>query len=164
MSNSLRTILLISLSLAAWGANAHAATLGFEGDVKGPDGQLLQGAEVTVESGDAKRNEVKTDAQGRYVFRHLASGAYTLSVRAEGMASATVQNLKTGPGGLIRVDFEMKKQTGATQAAAPIKVKRRVYVKQTGSNLGRWVEMDEPEASAPGATGVKKSRPATTER
>lgn len=161
MSNSLRTIIFVLFSLVLCNGDARAATLGFHGDVKGPDGKPIKGAEVSLESKNAKTSAIKTDQQGRFVFRDLATGAYTLTVRANGMLTAMVQDVKTRPDGAVRVDFEMKKQTGVAQAVVPAKVtKKKVFVKELGSNLGRWV--DEDEAAAAGSLNVTKGKPNVT--
>jgi hypothetical protein len=146
--------LLFALVLAS--GTAWAATPGFQGDVKGPDGKPLKGVEVRIQTKGAKTfaGSAKTDQQGRFSFKDLALGEYTLVVAANGMATATVQNLKTRTDGAVAVNFKLQKQVGSVQAA-PAKVKKeRVWVQETGSNLGHWEDVDDP--NTPGAHPVYK--------
>lgn len=155
---TLRRISLLLFGLILVGGNAWAATLGFQGDVKGPDRKPVKGAEVRIQLKGAKApaGSVKTDQQGRFIFKNLAVGEYSLSVSANGMATATVENLKTHPAGAVQVNFELKKQIGSAQVA-PAKVKKqRVWVQELGSNMGHWEEVDEQgrAPSGPGARNV----------
>lgn len=136
--------------------NISAATPGFQGDVKGPDGKAIKGAEVQLQLKGAKTpaGSVKTDQQGRFSFKNLAPGEYALVVSSNGMATAAVQNMKTRTDGAVEVNFKMTKQVGSAQAA-PAKVKKeRVWVQDIGTHNGHWVDVED--ANAQGAHQVLK--------
>jgi hypothetical protein len=142
---TLRRIVLQLVGLLLLSATAWAGTPGFQGDVKGPDGKPLKGVEVRIQPKGAKTfaGSAKTDQQGRFAFKDLALGEYTLSVSANGMATATIEKLKTRADGAVAVDFKMQKQVGSAQAAPATVKKRRVWVKELGSNTGHWEDVDE---------------------
>lgn len=153
---SLMVFGLVFLSVTAW-----AGTPGFQGDVKGPDGKPLKGVEVRIQPKGSKTfaGSAKTDQQGHFAFKNLALGEFTLSVTANGMATATVENVKTRADGAVAVDFKMQKQVGSAQAA-PAKVKKqRVWVQETGSHIGHWEDVDDPNAA--GAHPVHKGNSST---
>src|SRR6266850_1615351 len=110
-----RRISLLLFGLILLSGSAWAATLGFQGDVKGPDGKPVKGAEVRIQLKGAKApvRSVKTDQQGRFTFKNLAMGEYSLVVTSNGMATATVENLKTRVDGAVEVNFKMIKQVGS---------------------------------------------------
>ena len=161
---TLHRIVLQLVGLLLLGTTAWAGTPGFQGDVKGPDGKPLKGVEVRIQPKGAKTfaASVKTDQQGRFTFKNLALGEYTLSVAANGMATATIEKLKTRADGAVAVDFKMQKQVGSAQAAPATVKKRRVWVKELGSNLGHWEDVDD--ASAAGAHPVHQGDASTLRR
>ena len=146
---TLRRIGLLFFVLVLACETASAATPGFQGDVKGPDGKPLKGVEVRIQPKGAKTfaGSAKTDQQGRFTFKNLALGEYTLSVAANGMATAIIEKLKTRADGAVEVNFKMQKQVGSAQAAPAAVKKRRVWVKELGSNTGHWEDADEPSGS-----------------
>ena len=149
MSNSPRNVASAITALVLFGSTAWAAAPSMiQGDVKGPDGKALNGAEVRIQrKGDkAFAKAIKTDAKGRYVFRDLTVGSYDLTASANGMAATAAQNVGTTDNGAVRVNFDLKSQTGKTGAAATKKkAKKLVYMEpETGSHVGgRWVEVDD---------------------
>jgi tetratricopeptide (TPR) repeat protein len=60
-----------------------------------------------------------TDLLGRYLFRDLAAGAYTLSVRNEPQTPSQTVRLGSQPIDLTNVDFQLVR-TGASEAPAPM--------------------------------------------
>ena len=152
------------LGLFFLSGSVFAGTPGLQGDVKGPDGKTIKGADVSLQVKGTKApvGSVKTDQQGRFTFKNLALGQYSLVVTSNGMATATVENVKTRVDGAVEVNFKMIKQVGSAQAA-PAKVKKeRVYVREIGSNLGHWEDVDDP--NAPGAHPVNKGDASTLRR
>lgn len=150
MLTPLRIISSVLFGLILVAGTAWAASSPIQGQVKGPDGKPVQGAHVTIALVDAKGAvaSVKTDGQGRYVFKDLAMASYNVNVNADGLAATTATQVKPRTDGALRLDFNLKKQTGAAQGTTPVKKKkatRMVYVPPTtGSNLGgRWIEVDE---------------------
>jgi hypothetical protein len=153
MSITSRTLGSVLFSLVLLSGSAWAAPLTIQGDVKGPDGKPVPSAEVRIQRAGNKvfGGTLKTDAQGRYLFKDLALGTYILRASANGMATTSVENVLTRADGAVRVDFNLKKQTGAASAgAAKKKATHMVYVPpETGSNLGgRWVEVDDGDNTA----------------
>jgi hypothetical protein len=141
---------LVLLTGSAWAAGPTT----IQGDVKGPDGRAVKGAEVTIERKGGKpwSDTMKTDRDGRYVFKYLEVGAYNLRVSANGLASTAAQDVRAKMDRAITVTFNLKKQTG-TAAAGPAvtkKAKHMVWMPaETGSNLGgRWVEVNDTTAAA----------------
>jgi hypothetical protein len=149
MFTSLRIVNSVLFGLILLAGTAWAASSSIQGDIKGPDGKPIRDAQVTIALKDAKGSlkSAKTDGQGRYVFNDLARGEYTVSVKADGMAATTATDVKPRADGALRLDFNLKKQTGVASGVAKSKKKatHMVWVPaQTGSNLGgRWVEVDD---------------------
>jgi hypothetical protein len=140
---------LVLLSGSAW-----AGVTTIQGDVKGPDGKPVNGAVVTIErkGGKAWTNFMKTDHEGRFVFKYLDVGAYNLRVSANGLAATAAEDVRAKMDAAITVTFNLKKQTGAAAAGPVVKKKAKHMVwmpAETGSNLGgRWVEVDDKTAEA----------------
>jgi hypothetical protein len=149
MSNTSRILGSLFFSLLLASGSAWAAPLTIQGDVKGPDGKPVPSAEVRIQRVDSKvfGGTLKTDAQGRYLFKDLALGTYILRASANGMAATSVDNVLTRSEGAVRVDFKLKKQTG-TASAAPVAKKKATHMvfvpAETGSHMGgRWVEVTD---------------------
>jgi hypothetical protein len=155
---TLRRITLLVFGLVFLSATAWAGTPGFQGNVKGPDGKALKGVEVRIQPKGSKTfsGSAKTDQGGRFAFKDLAMGEYTVTVAANGMATATIEHLKTRSDGAVAVDFKMQKQVGSAQAAPAAVKKRRVWVQETGSHLGHWEDVDENGNTAEGARKVQQ--------
>ena len=65
-----------------------------------------------------------TDAAGRYLFRNLAAGSYTISVQNEAQASSHTVRLGAQPVDLINVDFQFRNPSPAgapSPAVAPLR-------------------------------------------
>jgi len=150
------SICLVFLSGSAWAAGIGV----IQGEVKGPDGSLLQGADVRIERKDVKGAPMtaKTDRKGSYTFRNLDLGAYALTASANGMAPTTIQNVKARSEGAVRINFNLN-QAGAAKVAGKKKATHMVWVpSDTGSNLGgRWVEVDDSGNVDQGVFNVKKA-------
>ena len=165
MSITSRTLGSALVSLVLLGGSAWAASSVIQGDVKGPDGKAVKNAEVLIQRTDNKvfGGTLKTDAQGRYVFKDLKLGTYMLRASANGMAATSVENVLTRSEGAVRVNFDLKKQTG-TASAAPAKKKATHMVfcpPVTGTNMGgRWVEVTDGD-NTEGASRVSRAGGAT---
>src|SRR4029077_14170252 len=126
-----RIIGLVLLSLGLSMGSVRATTPTIQGDIKGPDGKPLPGAEVRIERKDAKVSPVTVtaDKNGRYVFNNLALGSYKVVASKNGMAATATNNIRTRAEGAVRVDFGLKKQTGEAKASVPAKkAKHMVWV------------------------------------
>jgi hypothetical protein len=142
ISRTIVSVLFSSLLLVG-GTAVQAGAI--QGQVKGPDGKPISGAEVRVSKRDSKQSltSVKTDRQGNYVFNGLAVGAYKLTALVNGVPTI-VDNVKSRADGAVRIDFDIK--ATAAMAAAKKKPVRRIWVAaETGTHIGggTWVEVDE---------------------
>jgi hypothetical protein len=149
--------LFTALALAAGSVSAGIPSI--QGDVKGPDGKALSGAEVRLQhQGDTTAKVVKTDAKGRYVFNNLSLGTFNLTTSATGMATTAAQSVTTSNGGAVRVDFHLKKQSG-TVATSTAKKKKYVWVDaEIGSHIGgRWVEVPDDGSAVSGTANASES-------
>jgi hypothetical protein len=147
--------------------SAWAAGLTVQGDVKGPDGKPINGADVRIERKDAKApvGAAKTNQHGEYVFKGLALGTYTVAVNASGMASTAAEKVRPREEGAVRINFNLQVQTGNAQAGVAVKKKPKHMVwmaAQTGTNIGgRWVEVDDSGNLEAGAdNGVQRGNAA----
>jgi uncharacterized surface anchored protein len=131
---------LFLLSGSAWAA-------AIQGDVRGPDGKAVAGADVRIDRKDKKAAPmaVKTDHQGQYSFTKLDVGTYKLQASSNGMAATASNDIKTRSDGTVRVDFSLK----TAKAAATKKKMHKVWVHaDTGSNIGgKWVDVPDDEAA-----------------
>lgn len=130
---------LMLLSSSAWSAT-------IQGQVKGPNGTLLKGAEVRIERKDKKAAPVvtATDRKGNYSFANLELGVYKLTAAANGMTAGS-GDIKTRADGSVRVDFDLK------SGIAKKKKTHKVWIaSNTGTNLGgSWVEVADDDVTAP---------------
>ncbi len=119
------------------GPAATAQIASLQGNVLGPDGRPLQGAEVRIEGKDKPVAPITTttSSRGQYVFAELPAGLYKLSVIAGGAVKFSA-NIKMR-GEKARIDFDLS-------PSAAKKIRNYVWVGgRTGSNLpGRWAERD----------------------
>lgn len=85
--------ILAVFALSAITAFAQLTTSSLRGTVSGPDG-LIPGATVVIKNnGTAKEYTVETDGSGNYFFPGLEVGTYTVTVKATGFKTATVNDL-----------------------------------------------------------------------
>src|ERR1700730_16205299 len=156
MLNSLQNTVVFFLGLFLLASMALAAdTSVIQGDVKGPNAKPIQDAQVTIALKDATGSvaSTKTDRQGHYMFKGLPMARYNISISATGMAATTAADVKPRADSPLRVDFNLKQQSGSGRATSTNKKRatRMVWIPaQTGSNLGgRWVEVDENGSASP---------------
>lgn len=96
-----------------------------EGDVKGPDGQMVKGAQILIERQDMKGTYkgAKTDKKGHYIYNGLPlGGTYTVSVFIDGQKRDETKNIRPGLGDPTPVNFDLKaaqQQQAAQQGSAP---------------------------------------------
>jgi len=96
--------LLLAIPLALlFSAACFAQTTMIVGDVKGPDGKLLAGAQVQIVRTDIKANyKVKTDKKGHYVYAGLPIGTFNVSVEVDGKTADQMNGVKTRSGPTLR--------------------------------------------------------------
>ena len=101
---------------AAW-----AQIAAIEGDVKGPDGQLVKGAVILIERQDMKGTYkgAKTDKKGHYIYNGLPfPGTYTVSVFIDDQKRDEMKGVKTQLGDPVNISFDLKDQQKAAAPAA----------------------------------------------
>jgi 5-hydroxyisourate hydrolase-like protein (transthyretin family) len=135
-------------------ASAAAANSVLDGVVKDARGHPIQGVDVRIEAKDSGRllTTVKTDENGRYIFKGLAAGIYRVTLVVNGALKTSINNTTLEPSESTQLNFDL------TQTRASVTVKKgihRVWIPAfTGSRLpGRWVEVDDGGAWAAEASG-----------
>jgi tetratricopeptide (TPR) repeat protein len=109
---------LLLFAGASWAQTIAA----IQGDVKGPDGQPVKGAQILIERQDMKGTYkgAKTDKKGHYIYNGLPfPGTYTVSVFVDGEKKDEIKGVRTQLGDDVPpVDFNLK-PAAQQQAAAP---------------------------------------------
>ena len=136
-----------AMLFAASAAAADNSVL--EGVVKDAKGHPIQGADVQIEAknGGSVPTTVKTDQNGHYTSKALASGTYRVTLVVNGAVKTSINNTTLEPDESTQLNFDL------TQTRAFVTVKKgihRVWIPAfTGSRLpGRWVEVDDGGAWA----------------
>jgi tetratricopeptide (TPR) repeat protein len=114
---------LLTFSLLLFAGSAFAQISAIEGDVKGPDGQPLKGAQILIEREDMKGTYkgAKTDKKGHYIYNGLPLGKYKVSVLVDGKPMDFVEHVQTKLGDPTEVPFDLKQradQQASVQKAA----------------------------------------------
>ena len=108
--------LMFLLAGATW-----AQTTTIEGDVKGPDGAPLKGAEIVLERTDIKGHyKVKSDKKGHWLYTGLPFGTYDITCAVDGKVVDGMKGVRSKYGDSTIVDFDLRKvaaQQAATQQA-----------------------------------------------
>jgi tetratricopeptide (TPR) repeat protein len=118
-----RGYILGSFCFMLFAGAAWAQIAAIEGDVKGPDGQMVKGAVILIERQDMKGTYkgAKTDKKGHYIYNGLPfPGTYTVSVTVDGQKRDETTGVKTQLGDPVNVSFDLKQsaeQQKSTQAA-----------------------------------------------
>jgi tetratricopeptide (TPR) repeat protein len=116
LANS-RGCISFGICFALFAGAAWAQITAIEGDVKGPDGKLVQNAQIVIEREDMKGTYkgAKTDKKGHYIYNGLPSGTYTVSVLVDGQVKQHIDHVRTRLGDPVPVNFDLK-PTGGEQA------------------------------------------------
>jgi tetratricopeptide (TPR) repeat protein len=113
--------LLLAIPLALlFSAACFAQTTMIVGDVKGPDGKPLAGAQIQIVRTDIKANyKVKTDKKGHYVYAGLPIGTFNVSVEVDGKTADQMNGVKTRSGpDPTEISFDLSKSAAAAAAGA----------------------------------------------
>ncbi len=98
--------LLACSTMAAWG---QLYTGSFAGTVLDPSGAPITGAKVTLTDADRKTNNAaKTDSSGRYLFRSLSPGNYSIRVEAAGFEPFGLHNIEIEVNGSLSADSRLQ--------------------------------------------------------
>lgn len=137
MNIILPRIVAVFLALGFVAGNASASGKSdFEGVVRDTKGRPIKNAEIRVERKDGKIISTnKTDANGHYVSSFLAAGTYRVDLLIGSTLRATLEDAKTVSTGPTELNFDFRDAK-----------KRLVWLPQTGTNLGRWVDLDDPNS------------------
>jgi tetratricopeptide (TPR) repeat protein len=130
-----RGLISFGFCFAFFAGAAWAQITAVEGDVKGPDGKLVQGAQILIEREDMKGTYkgAKTDKKGHYIYNGLPKGTYTISVLIDGQVKMHTDHVRTTLGDPTAVNFDLK--PAAEQAA-----------QNTNENVDRSMSKEEKEA------------------
>ena len=111
--------LIAAAPLFLFAAAGWAQTSNISGDVKGPDGNPLVGAQVKIDRTDIKQNfHVKTNKKGHYLYANLPTGVYDVTVQVDGKDVARITGMHSAPGDNPPVNFDLSKAPKAPAAAA----------------------------------------------
>jgi tetratricopeptide (TPR) repeat protein len=111
--------LLVPIALV-FASAAFAQTTTIEGEVKGTDGKLMQGAQIQIQRTDIKASyKVKTDKKGHYVYAGLPIGVYNVSVEVDGKVADSLNGVRTRTDMPAEVAFDLAKSAAAAAANAP---------------------------------------------
>ena len=118
MKTLLRNLTILA-PLTLFAAAGLAQTSNIEGNVKGPDGKPLAGAQIKIERTDIKQNfNVKTDKKGHYLYANLPTGTYTITLLVDGKQVRQIPGIRSRQGDNPPVDFDLSKGTAPAAAAA----------------------------------------------
>ena len=136
MPNILHRILCVLVALIFVSGSALAAsTSSFQGTVKDPKGRLIPGAIIRVEKDGKLVSKIKTDADGHYISAPLSPGIYTVDLIINSTLIATLANAKTKTSGPTELNFNLQN--------------KRYWVQDTGSNIRRPVDPNDPNSLVP---------------
>lgn len=108
---------------------------------------MAKAAEVRLQRQDQKQPPVvvKTDAAGRFAAKNLPPGTYTITTQTAN-ATSPLKTIQLHAGRSVAISFDLRNSGQATTASAK-KKKKYVWVPaETGSNGGRYVEVDDDNA------------------
>ena len=97
---SLVETIALSMALFCLSAASFAQTgaVSLRGQVTDPTGASIPGATVTVTGANGVIQQAQTDQQGRYVFRGLAAGSYTVAITATNFGPFEKTGVLVAPG------------------------------------------------------------------
>src|SRR5713101_2805603 len=140
---------LISVFVLSLAAFAQETTGGIQGTVKDPQGAVIKGATIEVNSPSLiGRKTAVTDSAGFYHFEQLPPGVYSISVHAHGFAPQIQNNLQLQTGALPTVNFSL--QVGETASTIEVSAEGQL-VDVTQSKVQTDVTQDI-------LTGIPKGR------
>jgi tetratricopeptide (TPR) repeat protein len=139
----LRTVALSVAGMVFLALNSFAQITTVEGNVKGPEGQPLQNAEIQITRTDIKGNyKCKTDKKGHYIYMGLPMGTYTIAVNVGGKEMDKVSGVRTSPGDSKPVDFDLSK-TQQANVAKQAEMQKAVETGQMSKELERGLTPEQ---------------------
>jgi hypothetical protein len=131
----MKKVLSVLLALTFVSGSAWASTTSFQGIVKDPKGNLIPGAVIRVEKDGKTVFKAKTNADGHYTTAQLAPGVYTVNLVIDSNLIATLAKAKTKAAGPTELNFNLQD--------------KRYWVRDTGTNIKREVDPNDPNSLAP---------------
>lgn len=120
MSIRFKSLALSAVTFLLLSVPAFAQMTTVEGQVTGPDGKPLAGAEIKFDRTDIKGSyKVKTDKKGHYGHYGLPMGMYDLSVMVDGAPKDTMKGVKSNYSNPQTVNFNLAKKEGAEEGGLP---------------------------------------------
>ena len=96
-------LLVLSSSIAL----AQSGEVSLRGQVTDPSGAVVPAVTVTAIGADGVKHEAQTNEEGRYVFRNLPPGTYTVRIQAKGFSDFQKPGVVIGPGKAQVVDTQL---------------------------------------------------------
>ena len=133
---------ITAICLLLWVSSALVWAGSVQGTVKDSQGHPVKGAEVRIESKNAKFSKtITTDAKGRYFCDGLGNGTgYKLTLIVSGSIKASILNPTVGEGKPNELNFNLRPEKGSPK-------KHLVWIPlETGTHIGsngKWVEVDD---------------------
>ena len=108
---------LLTFSFLLFSGAAFAQISAIEGDVMGPDGQPMKGAQILIERQDMKGTYkgAKTDKKGHYIYNGLPLGTYKVTVLVDGQTADFVDKVRTRLGDPTQINFDLKQRAQQQQ-------------------------------------------------
>ncbi len=140
-------IFLLPIGRAMGQNQAASATL--SGAVVDSTGSAIPGASVTLtNSGQGFQRELKTSAQGQYVFTLLPPGQYILKVQRESLSTYTQTNIRLEVGQSLEIPVTLPlaavSENVVVTAAAPVlntsDANVSTEIDQKADSVARWYE------------------------
>src|SRR5277367_1964777 len=131
-----RGLISFGFCLAFFTGAAWAQITAVEGDIKGPDGKPVQGAQLLIEREDMKGTYkcAKSDKKGQYIYNGLPKGKYTISVLVDGQVKQHIDHVQTNLGDPVPVNFDLKPNAEAAAAAAAENADRSISKEEREAN------------------------------
>ena len=107
--NSVFAVAAPLLMAASGQAQSGGGTI--QGQVTDVSGAAVPAIMVVSVSAGGARQEVQTNEEGRYIFRHLAAGAYTIQIQLKGFAPFQKAGVTVAAGRTQRVDARLEVAT-----------------------------------------------------
>ncbi len=86
---------------------AQSSEPALRGQVTDPSSAAIPAVTVTLTGPNGATQQGQTNEEGRYVFRHLASGTYTVRIQAKGFREFEKTGVEIGPGRPAVVDAQL---------------------------------------------------------